>query len=174
MATFLFKILPGKEELLKTISASYPEADPLSLYTHMWLRLLGTTLEDSVETFLRRLDMSSGRFLLLMFLELRPQGMKPSEIATNLSVTQATVTGLIDGLEHTGFVQRREHAKDRRACVVTLTEKGQTFIRENRPHFTRRLSEIYSPLATEERQQLIGLLEKLFQTLKPNAIPVPS
>ncbi|MBX3039376.1 MAG: MarR family transcriptional regulator [Bdellovibrionaceae bacterium] len=170
MATFLFKILPGKQELLNTLSTSYPEADPLSLYTHMWLRLLGTTLEDSVETFLRRLDMSSGRFLLLMFLELRSQGMKPSEIAANLSVTQATVTGLIDGLEQTGFVQRREHEKDRRACVVTLTDKGQTFIRENRPQFTKKLSEIYSPLATEERQQLITLLEKLFQSLKPAPI----
>lgn len=173
MATFLFKILPERNSLLKELKKNYPEADSFSLYTHLWMRLIGASLNDNIENYLRKLDMSSGRFLLLMFLEVNPHGMKPSEIAANLSVTQATITGLIDGLVQTGFVVRKEHEKDRRACIVSLTEKGSAFMRKNRPEFNRHLESIYKPLSGSEQLQLVDLCEKLFSSLRPQA-PSPA
>lgn len=45
-------------------------------------------------------------------------------LATELGVTPRNVTGLVDGLEATGFVARHPHPTDRRATVVTLTDLG--------------------------------------------------
>jgi len=48
------------------------------------------------------------------------------ELAQALGVTPRNVTGLIDVLAEDGFVARGPHPTDRRATVVTLTEKGSS------------------------------------------------
>jgi DNA-binding MarR family transcriptional regulator len=45
-------------------------------------------------------------------------------LAAALSVSPRNVTGLVDALETGGFVERRPHPSDRRATLVTLTERG--------------------------------------------------
>ena len=45
-------------------------------------------------------------------------------LADAMRVTPRNVTGLVDGLEATGFVTRRPHPDDRRATLVSLTERG--------------------------------------------------
>lgn len=46
------------------------------------------------------------------------------ELATVLRVTPRAVTALVDGLVETGFVTREPCPTDRRATLVTFTEKG--------------------------------------------------
>jgi DNA-binding MarR family transcriptional regulator len=43
-----------------------------------------------------------------------------------LGVAPRTVTGLVDALVDTGFVERRPHPGDRRATLVTLTKHGES------------------------------------------------
>ena len=45
-------------------------------------------------------------------------------LAAALKVSPRNVTGLVDALEAAGFVQRGQHPTDRRATLVTLTERG--------------------------------------------------
>jgi DNA-binding MarR family transcriptional regulator len=45
-------------------------------------------------------------------------------LADALHVTARNVTGLVDGLEETGYVTREPHPDDRRATLVTLTDHG--------------------------------------------------
>ena len=46
-------------------------------------------------------------------------------LADAVGVTPRTMTGLVDGLEATGFVTRTPDPDDRRAVHVTLTAKGR-------------------------------------------------
>jgi DNA-binding MarR family transcriptional regulator len=46
-------------------------------------------------------------------------------LATDLRVTPRTITALVDGLVDTGFVTREPHPSDRRATLVTFTERGR-------------------------------------------------
>jgi len=43
-----------------------------------------------------------------------------------LHVTPHAITALVDGLVATGFVTREPHPTDRRAALVTFTERGRT------------------------------------------------
>jgi hypothetical protein len=43
-----------------------------------------------------------------------------------LHVTPRAITALVDGLVATGFVTREPHPTDRRAALVTFTERGRT------------------------------------------------
>ena len=45
-------------------------------------------------------------------------------LAGSLKVTPRNVTGLVDGLADAGFVTREPHPTDRRATLVSLTERG--------------------------------------------------
>lgn len=45
-------------------------------------------------------------------------------LARTLGVSPANITGLVDGLERNGYAERRPHPTDRRATLVTLTERG--------------------------------------------------
>jgi DNA-binding MarR family transcriptional regulator len=57
--------------------------------------------------------------------ELRRHGpMTQRRLAAALDVTPRNVTGLVDALVDTGFVTREPHPSDRRATLVTFTERG--------------------------------------------------
>ena len=50
-------------------------------------------------------------------------------LATHLEVTPRNISGLVDALEATGFAHRQPHPADRRAVLVTLTDRGQSAMR---------------------------------------------
>jgi DNA-binding MarR family transcriptional regulator len=57
--------------------------------------------------------------------QLRQRGpCTQATLAADLHVTPRTVTALVDGLADTGFVTREPHPSDRRATLVTFTERG--------------------------------------------------
>ncbi len=63
-------------------------------------------------------------------------------LADALGVTPRNVTGLVDGLEETGYVTRQPHPVDRRATMVTLTDHGidvMTQMHKGQEHFARLL-----------------------------------
>ncbi len=57
--------------------------------------------------------------------ELQHRGPLPQRaLAEALRVSARNVTGLVDGLVEGGFVTREPHPTDRRATLVSLTERG--------------------------------------------------
>lgn len=50
----------------------------------------------------------------------------PSELAREISLSQATVTGILDRLESRGLVERRRDLKDRRRVSIHLTLEGKS------------------------------------------------
>ncbi len=63
-------------------------------------------------------------------------------LADALGVTPRNVTGLVDGLEETGYVTRQPHPADRRATLVRLTDHGtdvMTQMQKGQEEFARLL-----------------------------------
>lgn len=48
-----------------------------------------------------------------------------ASLAAALEVTPRNITGLVDALEASGYVERRPHPGDRRAVLVALTQLGE-------------------------------------------------
>tara|TARA_Y100000766_G_C18345801_1_gene337034 strand:- start:190 stop:501 length:312 start_codon:yes stop_codon:yes gene_type:complete len=61
--------------------------------------------------------------------------IRSSDLAQQLQVTKANMTGMISRLEKNGFVQRKECEDDYRVKLLSLTEKGKDFIKSKRPEF---------------------------------------
>jgi DNA-binding MarR family transcriptional regulator len=71
----------------------------------------------------------------------------PSELAREVSLSQATVTGILDRLEIRGLLERRRDHKDRRRVSVHLTPEGmessQTAPKPSQELFAGRLAELH-------------------------------
>jgi DNA-binding MarR family transcriptional regulator len=48
-----------------------------------------------------------------------------AELGERLQLDSATMTGLLDRLEHAGLIERKAHTTDRRVNRVALTERGR-------------------------------------------------
>ncbi len=109
--------------------------------------------------------LSEGRFVVLFLLAAAPQGLSPHAIATQAGITRATVTGLLDGLEKEGLLQRLPSAHDRRSLIIELTPKGQSLSQQVFTEHTHWMGHLFQPLNPTERQQLHALLHKVSASL---------
>ena len=83
------------------------------------------------------------------------------DLSAALGVTPRNVTTIVDGLEHEGFLIRKDDPSDRRAFLIELTDFGRAHM--SRMHeFGIRMSErIFAPLNARERQEFMRLLRKV-------------
>ncbi len=84
-----------------------------------------------------------------------------SDLAECAQTSQASLTGIIDRLEEHGLVERVRSRDDRRVVEVTLTPAGGEETRRVRSMILDSLDLVLTPLATQERQQLLSLIRTI-------------
>jgi DNA-binding MarR family transcriptional regulator len=157
----LLKGLPRYDAFLEE-AKHFPGLDPSACYTFLQLLRTGDELLALDEQVLTSYGTRHGRFnLLMMLLKCADGQATPAGLAERTGVTRATISGLLDGLEKDGLIERRPDPDDRRLIRVHLTVAGHRFLDRIRPGYCRWLSSIVEPLNEEERLQLITLLEKI-------------
>lgn len=96
------------------------------------------------------------------------------ELADALKVTPRNVTTLIDGLEKTGFVIRRDHPNDRRAVLLVLTAAGTQItdrLKQENAELARSLFEGLSPSKLEQFAETLEFVIARLQRLIAEAPP---
>ena len=88
------------------------------------------------------------------------------ELADALRVSARNVTGLVDGLEGTGFVTRAAHPSDRRATLVTLTGHGEQVMRRMREEHEQFASLLFADLPERQRTAFAVGLEHVVHRLR--------
>lgn len=158
---FLLKNLP-RGAGLDGLADIYPEADTSAM--EVFSALLGTSAEilSSINSALARYGASQARFRLLLRLRRAgPRGLHPRELAENLKIERASVTGLVDGIEREGLARRLPCKDDRRSIMVVLTPKGTRFIDSLAPDRLKRVAQLMSCLSGTERHTLTNLLDRI-------------
>lgn len=110
-------------------------------------------------------DLTPSQYKVLRYLFLEePETVRQIDIERFFSMTNPTVTGILQNLEKKDWVQRIPNPRDSRSKVICLTEKalGQ---REELLHLSDQLEDtLTAPLSQEEKQQLILLMNKMLGT----------
>ncbi len=113
-----------------------------------------------------KLGISQSKLAVLVYLSSDPHGYaSPSELAKQCGVSRAAMTGLLDGLEHDGYVARDSDPSDRRALMVKLTPTGQQFLDWIAPQEQQPISDVMGSLEATDHQNLIDLIMKVIQVL---------
>ena len=181
----MLKDLPRYECLLEA-AKRFPDLDPSACDVFLNLLRTGDEVFRVTENNYASHGLSQGRFGVLMLLwrcscapteagageHCLPDGpLTPAELAAAAGVTRATMTGLIDTLEHAGLAKRVRDANDRRMMSVNLTSKGRKLLETVMPLHFRGMAKIMSPLKESERKTLVRLLTKILQHASTLAQP---
>jgi DNA-binding MarR family transcriptional regulator len=88
------------------------------------------------------------------------------ELARRVSVTEKTVTGIVDRLERDGFLRRERDAADRRVVRARATGRGASLSRDIEEGVHEKLVLLLGLLDARDRRALVGILERLTERLE--------
>jgi DNA-binding MarR family transcriptional regulator len=113
-------------------------------------------------------DVTPVQFAMLNAL-LETPGTDQVTLAGSVAFDPATSGSVIGRLEAKGWVRREADDKDRRRKLLWVTPEGVQTVQRMKQAVVRAQARIVGPLAAEEREQFLGLLDKLVTGLEQGA-----
>ena len=108
---------------------------------------------------------------LIVLQEIARAGKAPvGRIAKACSLSQATVTGVLERLEKRGFVSRKRSEKDRRQVLVTTTAAGDGILQSAPPLMQADFVDRYDRLQDWEQSLILGALQRLVEMMDADTI----
>ncbi|OJW21806.1 MAG: MarR family transcriptional regulator, partial [Rhodospirillales bacterium 69-11] len=83
-----------------------------------------------VDCRLQPFGLTEAMWLPLIYIARAARPMRQKDLAAALSVDSSSIVRLLDELEASGLVERREEATDRRAKIIVLTGTGRSIIEQ--------------------------------------------
>lgn len=93
------------------------------------------------------------------------------DIAREIHLSHATVTGILDRLEKRNLVIRWRSESDRRSVLVRLTSEGKTVLVKAPPLLQPAFSDQFANLAEWERNQIVAVLQRVVQMMDTTDAP---
>lgn len=104
---------------------------------------------------------------LICLREIQRSGpVNPSVLARTVSLSPATMTGILDRLEARGLVKRRRRNRDKRQVLVQLTGKGSDLLAGTPPPLQERFLERLESLPAERRRMVADVLQEVVALLE--------
>lgn len=99
-------------------------------------------------------------------------GLKPRDLAEQISLDSSSLTGLLDRLEAGQLVQRRPDPRDRRSLRVHLTDQGRQRLADLEPVIVglqdRVREEFFADDSPEDFERFMRMLRRFQQTSAPD------
>jgi DNA-binding MarR family transcriptional regulator len=93
------------------------------------------------------------------------------QLSQALKCTPRNVTGLIDALEKAGFVARNQHPTDRRATLVTLTDRGQAVAMPWHTDRDQGIDRLLGTTSAADLETFVTVLDRVLTSLHDNYEP---
>ena len=101
------------------------------------------------------------REFILAILHRSEGSMRQKDIAEDIRVSPSTLSEMLNKLETDGYVVRNTDPFDRRATLLSLTEKGEARAQDIEAERVKFFARLFKNLTDDEKLQLITLLDKL-------------
>jgi DNA-binding MarR family transcriptional regulator len=126
---------------------------------------LAVVLADDMGSELAKQGLSQARAEVIWRLH-REGPMTQRALSGALRCTPRNVTGLVDALEAAELVARRPHPTDRRATLVTLTERGRAAASAWNVEFQKLAAALFGDLPESELRSFLSTLDRLLSGLR--------
>lgn len=119
----------------------------------------------ATDLYSKQLNKLSGltapQLLILREVAAAPEGITASAVAQNITLSPATVSNVIDRLEHKQFIRRERSTQDRRRVVLWLTEAGAERMQAAPRPLQEDFIERFQDLADWEQSQLLAAMQRI-------------
>jgi DNA-binding MarR family transcriptional regulator len=127
-------------------------------------------LKRVMEPFFASHGISGGQWGVLRALQRAADEGKPAlrlmDLSDRLLVRPPSVTGVVDGLERLGLVERAADESDQRSKQISLTPPGRKLVKQMLRSHSARVQTLMSDLTEDDQSQLQKLLERLRSRLE--------
>lgn len=108
-----------------------------------------------------------GQGRVLAILKLQPE-IGQNELGYLLDISKQALAELLAKLEKNGFITRAQSERDRRSCIVKLTDKGREvpFVRFDAVDSGRQMDAALDCLSEGEQRDLSGYLGRMISALE--------
>ena len=93
------------------------------------------------------------------------------QIAKRVSLSQATVTAIVDRLEQRGLAERHRALNDRRKVMIRLTEEGATILQKSPTILQEQFLEAFDKLQAWEQTMMLATLQRVAAMMGAQTIP---
>ena len=97
--------------------------------------------------------------------------LTPGQLAKEIYLSQATVTGIIDRLEFKGLIKRQRNKMDRRKILVRLSDRGTQTANDIPWPLQEDFSKKLNILEESEKAQIDTTLKRLVEMMEMPSIP---
>lgn len=109
---------------------------------------------------------SDAQFNVLNVLGTAPSGLSQRELSDVLVVDRSNITGLLDRMEKSGWVQRADHPEDRRVYLVTLTPAGKKLWQKVLPEYVAAVRRVTALVPETELKRALETLRRLEESTR--------
>ncbi|MGD8569329.1 MAG: MarR family transcriptional regulator [Gammaproteobacteria bacterium] len=113
---------------------------------------------------LRPLGLSQARWMVLLHLSKRGDGVVQKDLAEWLSIEGPTLVRILDRMTEDGWIERRESNTDRRAKTVHLTEQSTAIIKKINKVAAQLRSELLADIDPADIEACMRVLTRIKQT----------
>lgn len=137
-------------------------------------QVLGTLrrIAQALDTHSKFLEQTVGftvpQMLVLEALRFEASPLPAGHIARRISLSQGTVSLILDKLEARRLVNRSRDALDRRKVMVSLTADGHTVLAAAPPLLQAPFIRQFEGLSPEQREALLESLNRIAEMMHPN------
>jgi len=115
--------------------------------------------------FFQSIDITQTQIFTIMTLS-EQSPVRLSQLSKKLQISAPTVTGIVDRLERSGFVERIPDNKDRRVINVDLTAKGRQIAKKLKMTLKTKWKGLLSKLPSHDQNNYVGILRKIQRTME--------
>ncbi len=126
------------------------------------IKVLGEEFDKLSNRVLNQYDLTASQFKVLKFIMLKPEfSVRQIDIENYFSMSNPTVTGIIQNLEKKGLIERVENPEDKRSKVMRVTDKTRD-MEEELLQIGSELEDMFTQkLTAEEKYILKTILKKM-------------
>src|SRR5690606_28387316 len=105
--------------------------------------------------------LTAPQLLLLREIAAAPEGVTASTVAQNIKLSPATVSNIIDRLEHRQLLKRTRSTTDTRRVSLALTESAQELLAKAPKPLQHHFIELFASLQDWEQSALLSAMERI-------------
>lgn len=149
----------------KTIAYQHIDFDIFSTLLSFYVRSVNLLVSQDLDGQTAALGLAggTGKIATILLVGANP-GIRPSVLAHFIRKDRSAMGKLLEQMERNGLIEQRVSRVERRARELFLTQKGRALVQPTRDVVGRQDDDFFAPLTASERQQLLGLLRKLYES----------
>ena len=133
------------------------------------LRRIIQSIDQHSRFLMKRFHLTGPQLMVLQEIQ-RSEGVSASQLAKAISLSQATMTGILERLEKRALIQRRRSDMDRRRVMVTPTAAGAELLAAAPPLMQESFTAQFAGLQEWEQHMILSSLQRIVTMMNAKLI----